>query len=160
RPLEIQLGDEPTGRALLRALGLDASQVVASFTFASRARAELWITALGWTMVVVMFIVFGLLAAATADLPGPWLPIFAVLAAVILLGWIVVMLMPTRAVVGADGVLVSWFWRKRFLGYGAIRAVRPYGAGNSQGVVLYAALGAPIKLPVQPELTQQQTDQR
>jgi hypothetical protein len=159
RPLQIELPDEPTGRALLRALGFDASQVVASFTFASRARADARIAALGWTMLVLMFIAFPMIAGATADSPGPWLALFALLGVAILVGWSAVMLMPTRAVVGADGVLISWFWRRRFLRYGEVRAVRPFGSGNNQGVALWTAESAPIKLPIKPQLTQQLNDQ-
>jgi hypothetical protein len=70
------------------------------------------------------------------------------------------MSLPTRVVVGADGVLVSWFWRRRFLRYAEVKAVRPYGSGSEQGVALWPVEGSPLKLPIKVQLTQELNDQQ
>jgi hypothetical protein len=159
RPIELQMRDEPSGRSLLRALGFDASQVVASFTFASRARTDPRVGAVGWTTMVLLFIGLAMVAATSADTSSLWLFLYSGLGLAILIGWVVMMAMPTKVVVGADGVLVSWFWRRRFMSYSAVRAVRPFGSGNRQGVALWPASGAPIKLPIKARLTHRLNDQ-
>jgi hypothetical protein len=158
RPIELQVRDEPSGRALLHALGFDVSQVVASFTFGSRARADPRIGAVGSLMLLLMLLSF-MMMAATSSSPGPRLLLCAIVSIAALIGWAVLIWMPTRVVVGADGVLVSWFWRKRFIGYSDVRAVRPFGSGSHQGVALWLALGPPLKLPLKPKLTSQLSDQ-
>jgi hypothetical protein len=158
RPIELQVSDEPSGRALLHALGFDASQVVASFTFASRARADPRIGAVGSLMLLLMFISFAMLAA-NSDSPGSRLVFGALVSIATLIGWTVLIWMPTRVVVGTDGVLVSWFWRRRFVSYSEVRAVRPFGSGTHQGVALWLSTATSIKLPLKRKLTSQLNDQ-
>jgi hypothetical protein len=148
-PIELQARDEPSGRALLRALGFDASQVIASFTFASRARADGRLKAVG--CLTPMVALFGLPMIAAA------LPSMLSGLAILILGWMVLMWMPTRVSVGADGVLVSWFWRKRFLGYGELRGLEPFVSWGYRGVALLAAAGEPLKLPFKPGMSEQDT---
>jgi hypothetical protein len=157
--IELRPRNDAEGHALLRALGLDASQVVARFTFASRARADARVIAVGWTLLVLFLVGLPILASALAD-PGAFLVLVGLIGFGLLIVWLVVMALPTRLVVGSDGVLVSWFWRKRFLPYSLVRAVRPYGSGSEQGVGVWSADGRVIKLPIKPQLTQELNEQQ
>ncbi len=158
-PIELRTRDDAEAHALLQALGLDASQVVADFTFASRARADARVTAVGWTLLVLWLVGAPILGSALAD-PAIWL-VLAVLAGVgLLIVWLVVMALPTRVAVGSDGVLVSWFWRRRFLRYADVRTVRPYGSGSEQGVGVWTGDGRVVKLPIKAQLTQALNDQQ
>ncbi|MEO7330327.1 MAG: hypothetical protein ABI193_17255, partial [Minicystis sp.] len=158
-PIELRTRDDAEGHALLRALGLDASQVVADFTFASRARADTRVTAVGWTLLVLLLVGVPILASALAD-PAVWIGLAALAGLGLLIVWLVVMALPTRVVVGSDGVLVSWLWRRRFLRYAEVRSVRPYGSGNEQGVGIWASDGRVVKLPIKAQLTQELNDQQ
>jgi hypothetical protein len=158
-PIELRTRDDAEGHALLQALGLDASQVVADFTFASRARADVRVTAVGWTLLVLFFVGIPILASAVAE-PAMWIGLSAFVGLGLLIVWLVVMALPTRVAVGSDGVLVSWFWRRRFLRYAEVRAVRPYGSGSEQGVGIWTGEGRVVKLPIKAQLTQELNDQQ
>jgi hypothetical protein len=158
-PIELRTRDDAEGHALLEALGLGASQVVADFTFASRARASNLVTALGWTMLVLVLVGIPILASAVAD-PTEWAGLGVLIGVLLLIVWLVVMSLPTRVAVGSDGVLVSWFWRRRFLRYAEVRAVRPYGSGSEQGVGIWSGNGEVVKLPIKAQLTQELNDQQ
>ncbi|MFO0756617.1 MAG: hypothetical protein U0359_09010 [Byssovorax sp.] len=158
-PIELWMRDDAEGRALLEALGLDASQRVASFTLASRARADNRVTAVGWTLLVLILVGSPMLASALAE-PGPALALIGLFGLGMLFLWISLMSMPTRVTVGSDGVLVSWLFRKRFLPYASIRGVRPYGSGREQGVGIWSDDAKVVKLPIKIQLTQELNDQQ
>jgi hypothetical protein len=160
RPIDLRTRDDAEAVGLLRDLGLDASQTVAAFTLASRARAEPVVAAAGWALLLLLMFGLPMGVAAFAPDPGMWIASIGGLGVLLLIAWVVVLQLPTRVVVGADGILVSWLWRKRFLAHGDVRAVRPFGSGNAQGVALWSATGAPIKLPVKAQFTHALTDQQ
>jgi hypothetical protein len=116
--LEIEVVDTDQGRQLLRAVGFDASQTVASFRLAP----------LMMTYPKVIGGVIGglaaLLALTAATLhavqlaPFLFVPVVAVL--------LVTSFVKRRVEVGSDGVLVGWFGKKRFIAHSRIADVQPY----------------------------------
>ncbi|MBW2456979.1 MAG: PH domain-containing protein [Deltaproteobacteria bacterium] len=127
--LELRVADEAEGRALLQALGLAATQTVATFRTMSRMYARLW------RLVATVF--GGLVGGAVMmSLIGPTLGSAAgTVAFLFMVATIAVLaLAPTRVEVGADGVLVRWLGRQRFFGHDDIRGLRTVerGWGNNR----------------------------
>jgi hypothetical protein len=141
-----EVPDVGAARALLRALGLDGSQVVASFAFRSRVRASGWGPMVTLALIGAPFVVPFVLVRL--DLPREAMFAFAAVELLALVVWLVLNAMPIRAEVGADGVLVSWLWRRRFVSYDRIRGIGPYGAGDAIGVEITLDAGTPLRLPI------------
>lgn len=150
-PVELLVKSADEGRAVLRALGLDASQVVASFRLRSLARAD-WRRLIGYLTVLALIVgtsfVMVLSSAATAAL-------FVQLCLLVLVAWAVLMSMPARVSVGTDGVLVSFFWRERFIPYTDILHVGPAFHGV-QSVSLVLQSGGVLRLPTRAGWTEEQ----
>ncbi len=129
RDLEIRMGDEAEGRALLQALGLAATQTVASFRTMSRAFVSIW---------RVLAAVVGGMAGGTALMSilgqafGPVAGTVALVSLIAILA--VVLVAPARVEVGADGVLIRWLGRERFFAHDDIRSLRTTtrGMGNNR----------------------------
>ncbi len=143
--IDIHVGDANVGRRLLHALGFDASQRVAPFRGTSRIFANWWLGTLGLSALV------GVALAAARFLPGNWaqnvsyvVPFALLLAAFSLI--------PSRIDVGADGVVVTWLGRRRFIACGEISYVEGYvdGFGNSRisGVRLTLQSGEIYSIPI------------
>jgi hypothetical protein len=150
-PVDLQMGSTEQARALLRALGLDVSQTVSTFRAQSRAVAK------RRYMVGMMGGFFGLYAAFVSGFlrgshhpgGGAALGILFVLGLVAL---VTVVVMPTWVDVGADGIALRWFGRKRFYGYGEILDVAAFsrGSGRSRqiGVDVTLRSGEVIPVPI------------
>jgi hypothetical protein len=135
RPLDIVTWDEAEGRALLRALGLDASQTSAelrglSFTGYLPRIATAAVTVLGF--LTAQRLLGGLI--------GPVVPAF--------LGWFVMLLLitlpatvGTRVSIGVDGVHVRWLSWSRFYPFSRVKAVRPYEKDERHGFELELTSG-------------------
>lgn len=130
-PINLQVSDTREARALLRALGLDVSQTVSTFRAQSRAVAKRRYTvgAVGAFFGLYCAFAAGLANARQHPTTGAALGIFFVVGLVAL---ITVLLMPTWVDVGADGITLRWFGRKRFLGYGEILDVARYDRGRGR----------------------------
>jgi hypothetical protein len=160
RPIVLAVPDEKTGRALLQGLGMDASQVTASFVFGSRARADPRVTALVTALLLTLLLV-GLPAAGALAGRSAAVPIaIAALGVVLLAARIAIELLPVWLTVGVDGVLVSRLGRRRFIRYEEVRAVRPFGRGATQGVSLWLASGEAIKLPLRRHVSEAHSRQQ
>ncbi len=147
RPV-MQLGvrDEHEGRQLLRAMGLDASQVVVRFRAPPSAAAEHWLAARliqRVTPIVVVMIALG----ARSFVVHPTFSILALLAVALL-----PRLLPSSVDVGADGVLVRWLWMKRFIRAADIARVSAFeevrGSKRRFGTRLVLASGRNVDIPV------------
>ncbi len=136
RDVEIQVHDTAEGRALLRAIGLDASQSVASFRTPSRALSKRRYgvgAGLGFAGIALAFVSA---TSGTHSLLGP------VTLALGMLAMVLLFTVPTQLGVGADGIAVRWLWTRRFLGFDAITGVTRFdkGWGNGRIVGLRVAL--------------------
>ncbi len=152
-PVDLRVADREEGRALLRALGLDASQSVATFrllsnAFFDAAKRRRW--GMYWGVGVAVFaMVIGFVARTAPHLAGV-LPLgFALLT----LGAALMAAIPTRLQVGADGLHMKWLRRQRFIAYGDVDRIDPFedpGSGKSQTAGLLVTLkgGETVRLPV------------
>ncbi len=144
--LELEVGNNEEGRRLLRALGFDASQTVAAFRLASFALAKPKIFTLVAVLLGGLAALTGVLARSSGGLLLPFVIAPIVLVA-LLLG-----ALPSKLQVGADGVLLSWLWRKRFIPHARIRQVVAYessfGSKTYTGVDLLLDSGDTVRLPV------------
>ncbi len=117
RPLDIVTWDASEGRALLRALGLDASQTSAelrglSFTGYVPRIAPLFL------IVIPSLLLAGL---------GPYFPAVVVLMALLIA---VPANIGTHISIGVDGVQVRWLWWTRFYPFARVKSIR--GHQNDQ----------------------------
>jgi hypothetical protein len=148
KPTEIAVDSIEEGRALLRALGLDASQTAATVRGMSRLFALpryamipiFMLPALG-AMLIAGF-------ARASGHPGA----AAVLMPLIMLSMAVTLIVPTRIRVGADGISTRWLGRERFHAFKDIERVAPYESGFGTrkyvGLELTLRSGKSIRLPV------------
>ena len=116
----VRVRDENEGRRLLRALGLDASQRVASFFGMTRVYASAKSFFLNMALLLAGPVVLGSLAATLGFFP------FGIAAMLVFFGAYVSFFMPMRIKVGADGVIVSWYGMKRFIGYTDVELASAY----------------------------------
>ena len=151
-PIEIELASADEGRALLRALGLGASQKVVVFRALSRAVAR----KRNGALVLAIFFAFYAAVTAWVNSRGPAAPGAPELVAMLgILALAVVFLLPARLSVGADGVALRWFGRERFLAYGDILGVHRYGRERQigdglrfAGVMLELRSGETVPIPI------------
>ncbi len=146
KPLSFVVPDEATGRALLSALGLDAAQVTATLRLASLARARPW--AVSANLAAVVALVIGVPVCLVWALESSAALIPAALLGLFVLGWTLVSLAPARALVGVDGVLITWLWQRRFVRYEDLDEVRSFLQPKGAGVALALHGGEEIHLPL------------
>jgi hypothetical protein len=121
RHLRFIVRDVESGRALLGALEVDAARVTAQFWAMARPLGEP--RAFAHTGLLLAFVVFvGLVAGRAAP------PVFAValVSLIVLFAGIVV---PTRVVVGGDGVLLRWLGTARFVPWSRVTDVDCFDGG-------------------------------
>lgn len=148
-PVELEVGSTDEGRALLRALGLDVTQTVTRFRAMSRAVARKRYMA---SVMAAFFACYaGFIGNLTSRHTHGVSPTAALLLGLSVLVMMVVLLMPTRLSVGADGIVVSWFGRERFIGYADVLRVARYetGWGRSRyvGITVYLRSGEEVPIP-------------
>ena len=140
-PIELEVPSKEEGRGILRALGLDVTQSVASFRTMSRAVTRRRYTAAIAALFLAVGIVPRLLGSGAASGVG----IATVLLAL-------VMIVPTRLSVGADGLVLRWFGRSRFLAHGEIAGVTRYdkswGRSSQVGLAVRLRSGEEVLIPV------------
>jgi hypothetical protein len=148
-PRSIRVRDEAEGRALLRALGLDASQVAVSFPAPSRLLSE---QKLSIPFGIVLALLFIGLGAGTRVLGLGHQPVQLPLMLVVGLLFVV---LQTKLTVGADGVLRTWFWRKNFWSWADVKQIQTYvdssfWSSNNRwrGVELVLRSGASVRFPI------------
>lgn len=147
-PVEIRVHDEAEGRALLRALGLDATQRAATFSTPSRVLTDpLWSIVFGVGFAAIFLLLGVFTRSIGSHGSGLQLPILAAY-----LGFM--FLTRTKVTVGADGILRSWLGKKEFWSYGEIESVRQFTDHSFwrkqkwQGVELVLRSGATVRIPV------------
>lgn len=141
-PIEFAVRDEAEGRRMLRAMGLDAAQSVAGFWTLSRTMANRWTPFLG--VLALMPLMFAIALAAPHAMP--------VITPIVMGLAMGLMLYPTRVEVGADGILMKWLGRRRFIPASDIAGAVQYeeGMGNNRyvGVKVMLKSGQEVKVPV------------
>jgi hypothetical protein len=145
-PIELQTSSKKEARGLLRALGLDVSQSVATFTTLSRAAAK---RRYGMVLGVGMAACF--LGFVRVLGPHPSTFAFAMLGATILAG-VVLAVAPTRLDVGADGIALRWLGRTRFIAYedieGVARYARDWGRSKIYGLSIVLRSAEEVLVPI------------
>jgi hypothetical protein len=145
-PLSFTAPDETAARALLRELGLDASQTALSLPFGSLLRASR-VAAFLWPISLVV-LPFALLSALPVALIGSheWAPVAGLLVIATAL-WMTLNLGGSTVRIGTDGILASWLGRTRFVAYDDLEDIRPYIENSGAGVVLRLRAGRELRLP-------------
>lgn len=149
--IEIEVANVGEGRAVLRALGLDASQTVARFRTMSRVMSRRrygFAVGLG---IAPLWILFGALSGhnpATA-------PFGLVFVLTVFFSVMMLMLWPTQLDVGADGIALTWLFRKRFVRYADVLRADIYeqswGRARTRGIDVILQSGEQIRIPVNQE---------
>lgn len=149
--IEIAVANVGEGRAMLRALGLDASQTVARFRTMSRALSRRrYGFAVGFG-IAPLWILFGAISARNPAIA----PFGIVFVLTVFFSLVAVMLWPTQLDVGADGIALTWFFRKRFIRYADVLRADIYeqswGRSRTRGVDIILQSGEQIRVPVNQE---------
>ncbi len=121
RHIRLAVRDAEQGRALLRALALDPSRVSAHYWAMARPLGE-----------PRAFAHVGLLLALTVAIGlivGPSVPPVFAVAVVALIVLFAGIVLPTRVVVGGDGVLLRWLGTVRFVPWSRVTDVEPFDGG-------------------------------
>ncbi|HEY5243263.1 MAG TPA: hypothetical protein VIJ22_17405, partial [Polyangiaceae bacterium] len=115
--IAVDLPSVDEGRSLLEAMGLDPAHSVATFRGMSRVYASRGGFYANTALLFGGPASLGWLAARTH------VPAFGLLAMFVAVFAYITFFMPTRVDVGSDGIVVSWYWSKRFIPYADIVAV-------------------------------------
>jgi hypothetical protein len=121
RHVRLVVRDVEQGRELLRALGIDASQVTAHFWAMARPLGEPRSFAHAGLLLAVA-VVIGFVVGPAAP------PVFAV-ALVSLFVLFAGVVVPTRVVVGGDGVLLRWLGTVRYVPWSRVTDIEPFDGG-------------------------------
>jgi hypothetical protein len=121
RYLRLVVRDLEQGRALLRALSIDPSHVSAHYWALARPLGEPRTFAHAGVLLAVTIVVGFIVGPAVP-------PVFAV-ALVALFVLFAGIILPTRVVVGADGVLLRWLGTVRFVPWSRVMDVEPFDGG-------------------------------
>lgn len=144
RPVELLCASTDDARALLKSLGLDASQTAVSVPLRSLATTDYrrFIPGLSMASLVVG-------SALTQTLTGSSLAAFSVafVSLCVFLVGVMMLMLKARATVAADGVLVSFLWDRRFYPYNDIARVTPTYLGYKT-VALVMKNGRSVHLPI------------
>jgi hypothetical protein len=142
-PLELQAGSTDEARGLLRALGLDVSQIVAEFRTPSRLLDKRRYGAVFGLFMVMFAVVMSNASRMLSGYPYATGLTVAVFMSC-LFSFVLLMLIPSRLRVGADGIEIRWLRWRNFLAYDHIMAAsrEERGWGNSQVVGLRVELGS------------------
>lgn len=121
RQVRLVVRDVEQGRCLLRTLGIDASRVAAHYWAMARPLGEPRAFAHAGALLGVT-ITIGLITGPAVP------PVFSValVALVVLCAGVTV---PTRVVVGGDGVLLRWLGTVRFVAWSRVSDVQPFDGG-------------------------------
>lgn len=148
--LEIAVENEEEGRRVLRHLGLDATQTIASFVLPSRLFADKRIQRRYMAVLLACIAVLGMVRGLFF-FHAEILPIVIGLMSV---GFAVTgLLTRTHLHIGADGIVIRWFRTERFIPYDAIENIESYEEKRFQrrrwaGVHLLLESGETITLPI------------
>jgi hypothetical protein len=148
-PIELQTGSVDEARAMLRAMGLDASQTVAEFRTLSRALAKRrYLVGLG-LLIGAFFSGFGSALGTIASHSAMGASAFLVP----ILPFVVIMVWPSRLRIGADGFELRWLWTRRFVRYDEVLGFSRFekGLGNSRtvGIAITLRSGEEVLVPIQ-----------
>lgn len=148
-PIQIRVADVAESRALLRALGFDATQTTAELrcmtpvvTKPVATQAAFWLPALG--------LIFGSLALG--GLIGRSIgPIAVVVGVALMLAYVFgIVMAPTRVRIGADGIATRWLGRARFYPFADIERVDDWservGTKEYRGIVIHERSGKTTKI--------------
>ena len=152
-PVDVQVPSREEGRAMLRALGLDASQSVAKMQILSQVYAEpdrMRRLGIVWASAIAAFFV---LLPVIGNFFPPAAPVVPIALVLFALGTVTLTATPTKLEIGADGLHLRWFRRSRFIGFGEITRVDPYedtgsGKNKTAGLDLTLRSGERVRLPV------------
>ena len=147
-PIVIEVASAAEGSALLRALGLDPSRTLGTF----RALSPL-IAKRPYLAPLMQFVInLSLQIFLRPMLHREGLGLVGALAMLGILSSALFVMMTTRVLVGADGVVLRWLWRERFVPYRDIGRIANYARGKwpskVSGVKLVLTSGEAIRLAI------------
>jgi hypothetical protein len=134
-PLNFETNSEDHARGILRALGLDASQTVATFWTQSRLN-EKPTYAIPFVLILMALGMLG----------------FFKLFVLAFVALIVMTLVPSRVAIGTDGIAVRWFGHTRYFPRSQIIDVSAYRVGGRrqrEGIALTIEPGKTVRIPVE-----------
>ncbi len=149
--VEIAVKDVAEGRALLKTLGLDASQSVARINAMSHVFSWSPVKQLALFMSPMLGAFAGVMGGGLAFGPtgvaAGMLALFAALAAMMTL-----IIARTHVEIGADGILTRWFGKERFFPFSQIEWVNPFESKQLSktylGVELVLRSGESVRIQV------------
>lgn len=134
---EVGVRDRDDAMSLLEAMGMDAAHVIATFRGASFLA--------GTNHRAPFAFIMGIVAVGLSGVPFRLQHYTLPLAPVGMLLFLAFALIPSRIDVGADGVLVRWLHKRRFIPTRDIESVemfdRAFGRGRTRGALLKLPLG-------------------
>lgn len=148
--VEIRVENEEEGRDVLRRLGLDASQTIASFVLPSRFFAIELQQGQNATLMGILFILIAILSRFVRTN----VTAFPVVIGFTALGLaLAALLTRTHVRIGADGIVLKWFRTQRFIPYDELQAIESYqetGIRRNRwaGVRLRLQSGEIVTLPI------------
>ncbi|MBK6514885.1 MAG: hypothetical protein IPM79_24805 [Polyangiaceae bacterium] len=118
--------DVEEGRAMLRALGFDATQATAEVRCMSPVvTLPIWKQLL-LTLAPVLATIFGTMALGVAAF-GPQGAAMTLPAVGLVMAYLfLIILAPTKVRIGADGLALSWLWRRQFIRFADVTSVAPW----------------------------------
>jgi hypothetical protein len=150
--LTIAVKDVEEGRALLRALGLDATQTAAEL----RAASDMFAWSLSKQLVVMttpifaaVFTIMGLAVVLGAS--KALAVIVPLMLVTVFTGVFGLIFTPTRVRIGVDGIATRWLGKDRFIPFSKMRGVQAYeervGGKTYLGIALDLDDGERVKVP-------------
>jgi hypothetical protein len=121
RSLGLVVRDVEQGRALLRALAIDPWRVSADYWAMARPLGEIRTFAHAGALLAI--------AIAVGFVIGPAVPPVFAVALVALVVFFAGVTVPTRVIVGGDGVLLRWLGTVRFVPWSRVTDIEPFDGG-------------------------------
>jgi hypothetical protein len=142
-PLDIAVTDVAEGRALLRAMGRDATRAAASFLVGSGTRGNPKRLAIAGLAVLAAVVAPSLVAISLGIFT------FAAFAAPLgMLAFVALLNLPARLVIGADGISYRWLFSRRFIPYADVAAVASHADQREESLDIVLQSDETLRIPV------------
>lgn len=152
-PVDLRVPDVEHARGILRALGLDASQSVAQFRLPSMALADPDKRKRGMVVFAAAMMAMAFATGIIAKTATFMAPVFPFVVALFAIAATAITAIPSRLMVGADGLHYSWLRSRRFVAYGDVARIDTYvEEGRSKnsmcGLLVLLKSGDTVRIPI------------
>ncbi len=149
-PLYVQVKDEDEAHRILDAMGFDAMHRAAKMRIATGLLAMPLLKQLGLVLAPMVLVLPAIVATAMALGPTSGPLVLAMVA--MLMAYIFTMaFVPMNVSIGTDGLVTSWFGKKRYIAFSELERVERYdeflNGKQQRGVRLYLRGGEKVLLP-------------